>query len=153
VGVAAGVLVVVGRGSDSGCLRGLSSYRQVGLALHRRGVDSLLAIGGSGPHLLATTADGHLYAGSKADGSRFRWRRLGLVPGRLFAEAAGGRTLYAAYDALYRSKDGGRTWRRLSCGLLVDSAAVSGSTIYLATEQELGGGSGGGLYTSKDGGR
>jgi photosystem II stability/assembly factor-like uncharacterized protein len=104
-----------------------------------------------------TTADRELFIGS---GSPVVWRkRRALIPGRLYASfGAGADTLYAVEQALYRSNDQGRSWRRLSCGLILNEVAISpvdARTIYLAADASDSdvGRVLGGVYRTTDGGR
>ena len=151
--VATGVVLVKERTGVGGCQSGLSSYRTDGRLLHSRAVDSLLVVPGSPSKLWLTTADARLFEGTTTNGV-FAWRAVGSTPGQIVAQTDEGRELYATFNALYRSGNAGRSWRRLSCGLEIGSTAiVDDSTFYLATVQGIGGGTGGGLYRTTNGGK
>jgi hypothetical protein len=119
-------------------------------------IDSVIGSSSERGRLYVTTADRRLYRGS---GTPVHWERSpSLVPGRLVAALeTPGETLFAAEQALYRSDDRGASWRRLSCGLVLNDVAISRerpNTIYLAADA----GEGetrilGGLYRTNDGGR
>jgi hypothetical protein len=118
-------------------------------------VDSVVASSSTASTVYVTTADRELFIGS---GSPVVWRkRRTLIPGRLYASfGTGADTLYAAEQALYRSHDQGRSWRRLSCGLILDDLAISvdEKTIYLGANAGASseGRVLGGLYRTTDGG-
>jgi photosystem II stability/assembly factor-like uncharacterized protein len=97
-----------------------------------------------------------LYVGG---GHPFVWRtRKTLIPGQLvFSHHGRHDVLFAAEQALYRSDDEGRSWQRLSCGLILTGVAVSPSdprTIYIAANPgvDYEDDSLGGLYRTTDGG-
>jgi hypothetical protein len=143
VGVAGFVL---SRDDRSGCLSNLA-YEDP--ASHV-GIESVVA-STLPPRVYVTTGEGKLSVGTESQ--HLRWRTLSVhPPGRLMA-SNGADVLYAAWNALFHSDDGGHSWRRLTCGLHVNDVAVaSPQVLYLATAQSLIGGDGGGLYRTLDGG-
>jgi hypothetical protein len=171
--VAVGAIVAVftgftGGGSDLGCIPVMSAkdlvstsgWTEKGWEQVSPGhgpVDSVLASSSTASTVYVTTADRELFIGS---GSPVVWRkRRALIPGRLYASVGtSADTLYAAQQALYRSQDEGRSWRRLSCGLVLNDVAISSAqprTIYLAADPSDSdeGRVLGGLYRTTDGGR
>ncbi len=137
-----------------GCVDVLSASE---LAERSAKIDSVIASSSSTTRVYVTTKNRRLYVGDEA-AERFRWRRSpSLIPGRL-SISLGDRNdiLFAAERALYRSDDGGLTWRRLSCGLILTGVdvATDAKTIYLsATNGFDDAQKAGGLYRTSDGGR
>jgi photosystem II stability/assembly factor-like uncharacterized protein len=148
---AAGLGGFVRSRSDNGCISGLRYMEPAGT----NRIESVVASTSHPSRIYVTTGDGKLYVGTRGQG--FRWRKLAAQPpGPLVASVGKSDVLYAKWNALFRSRDGGRSWQRLTCGLLVSDVAVSErnpSTIYLATNQELVGPRGGGVYRTTDGGQ
>jgi photosystem II stability/assembly factor-like uncharacterized protein len=119
-------------------------------------IESVVPSSSDPSRLYVTTGDGTLYVG--AGKRRMKWRKLAeRPPGRLVASVGRRDVLYAEWNALFRSTNGGTSWKRLTCGLLVSDIAVSPSqpsTIYLAAGMdEFGSQGGGGIYRTTDGGR
>jgi hypothetical protein len=153
VAVAAGLAAFAASRQDGGgCVSGLE-YRE---PPDGNRLESLVASNSVPGRVYATTSKGGFYQGS---GDRtFQWRRSpSRSPGRLAAPVGSKDVLYAEWNALFRSNDRGRSWQRLTCGLLVGDVAVSNhhrSMIYLATAmEEISGSRGGGLYRTLDGGQ
>jgi photosystem II stability/assembly factor-like uncharacterized protein len=140
------------RQDGGGCISGLE-YRE---PPDGNRIESLVVSNSVPGRVYATTSRGRLYEGS---GDRtFQWRLApSRSPGRLAAAVGSTDVLYAEWNALFRSKDRGRSWQRLTCGLLVSDVAVSNyhpSTIFLAAAiEEISGSQGGGLYRTLDSGR
>jgi hypothetical protein len=143
-GVATVVALAAFRGQGLGCLRVQSAKELAssdervqsssGTTFEPRRVDSVLSPDGPRAEVLATTANRRLYVGG---GHPFEWRaRKTLIPGQLvFLHTGRHEVLFAAEQALYRSDDQGRSWLRLSCGLILTGVAVSPRdprTIYIA---------------------
>jgi photosystem II stability/assembly factor-like uncharacterized protein len=146
-------------GRDFGCVPLLSAKDLAESPFNHGQVDSVVASSSSVWTIYVTTADRQLFVGS---GSPLVWRRRQrLVAGELkMSIGARKDTLYAAHQALYRSRDQGRTWQRLSCGLVLNTVAISPAkprTIYLAADAaDVGDGPfrvTGGLYRTTDAGR
>jgi hypothetical protein len=137
---------------DDRCLNGLQYEEPRG----RSRIESVVASTSDPSRIYVTTGDGRLYVG--AGTRRFAWRRIARrPPGRLMASVGKRDVLYAEWNALFRSSDGGGSWKRLTCGLLVSDVAVSRprpSTIYLAAAMdEFGSQGGGGVYRTTNGGQ
>lgn len=139
------------RGGSIGCIP-VTSPQESG----QRAIGEVLA--SSRGKVYVRTTGSRLFVGG---GDPVRWRQKRTVaPGRLLAvlRGQGGDTIFAGYEALYRSANGGRSWVRLGCGHVVDGvglAARQPSLIYLAADVLDGPpqGVGGGLYRTRDGGR
>jgi photosystem II stability/assembly factor-like uncharacterized protein len=142
-----------GVGASNGCLSGLPRYGAVGGS---NVIDSVFVahFGRGRVKLLVTMADGSLY---ERDSHTTRWRKLSAhAPGRLVAFTRNSGVLYAASSALYRSRNGGHSWERVTCGLIINAVALSpvdSQTIYLATSQRASSLEGGGLYRTSNGGK
>jgi hypothetical protein len=139
-----------GSSNPLGCLQGLSAY---GVGRTSTLLDSVAPAGKSQQNALlyATTRDGSLFA---LDAKGARWRRVRTsAPGQVVAAPT--QTIYATANGLFASGDGGKTWRRLTCELIVTAAVVAPSnprTIYVGAAQDVASSKGGGLYRSTDGG-
>jgi photosystem II stability/assembly factor-like uncharacterized protein len=121
-------------------------------------IESAVASSSAASQIYVTTGRAKMYVGT--GGKHFTWRKVhSPPPGRLAASVGKHDVLYAEWNALFRSYDGGRSWERLTCGLLIHDVAISPSdprTIYLATGQPEaydGDEDGGGIYVTTDGGR
>jgi hypothetical protein len=139
-----------------GCHRGLATYRVAGDINGSVAISSLAASTDGSDRVFVTTADARMYVGETGGRERFRWRRIATrAPGRLYAASGSTPTLLAGFDAVYRSADGGRSWRQISCGLLVNDVAATPDlrTIYVVADDAEGTDRGGGLYRSTNGGR
>jgi photosystem II stability/assembly factor-like uncharacterized protein len=156
--IAIGVLFVAhdiaGR-SGFGCIRPNASYDLGG---GDGSIASLVVSSSNKSRIYVSTGNGRLYVGS---GTRdFRWRaRAVRAPGWLAATVGKHRDiLFSAAGGVYRSNNGGRSWKPLTCDLIVTDIAVAPTdpqTIYVATD--LGVTSDdpewGGLDRSTDGGK
>jgi photosystem II stability/assembly factor-like uncharacterized protein len=155
------------RGQGLGCLRVQSAKELAfsdvrvqsssGTTFEPGRVDSVLSPDAPRAEVFATTASRRLYVGG---GHPFVWRaRKTLTPGQLvFSHNSRHEVLFASQQALYRSDDQGRSWLRLSCGLILTGVAVSPrdpGTIYIAANPgvDYEHDSLGGLYRTTDGGQ
>lgn len=131
---------------DLGCMTGLHRLGQVRPKSEIESVAVTVA-----GRIYVSTGDERLYVKNGAT-----WRRVtDEFPGT-FLTTVGERTLYTGDTAVFRSRDAGRTWKRLTCGLLVGDIAVSPMaprTIYAGASAPVSAGDSGGLYRSTDGGR
>jgi photosystem II stability/assembly factor-like uncharacterized protein len=137
-----------------------SSRSWWGPADRGRSIDSLIVSSSVVSRIYVNDANLSLYVG---DGERrFRWRRLARIPGDL--EVSAGRRhdeLFAAWGSVFKSIDGGRSWKTITCSKesMVNRVAVPASdprTIYLAmdyTSNDHEPPGAGGMYRSSDGGR
>lgn len=107
--------------------------------------------------------DGTVFA-RRAGGDRWE-RRTDRAPGfeivALGTGSDGSDVLFSdlrtgsSSTGLYRSPDGGRSWKKLSCWTVSSIAGRPSepSSVYVATFASLSTGSGGGLYRTRDGGK
>lgn len=126
----------------------------------RRAVAGVVGSGVSRGVVYVTAGDGRLYVGG---GRPFRWtRRPGLAPGYLVASTRSGHrdAIYARSQAVSRSINQGRSWRQLSCALVLDPNPLwlsprNANVMYLAANapDSPGGQADGGLYATSNSGR
>jgi photosystem II stability/assembly factor-like uncharacterized protein len=146
------VVFVTHERSDAGCINVLTARE---LATNSINIDSVLATSSSRSKIYVTTADRKLYIGS---GKRVRWHESHtLAPGQLYySQSTKGETVIAAEQALYRTVNEGRSWQRLSCGLIITGVAMTAydpRSIYISATNGVGALHAGGLYHTTDGGK
>lgn len=145
---AAGVAFSFRSNNDLGCLRGLEKPSEVSPSR------TIAAVGVTAAgRVFVSTGDGRLYVKKGP-----KWRLVTSdLPGSSLT-TVGESTLYTGDTAVFRSRDAGRTWKRLSCELLVSEIAVSPrapAALYAGAQVPVDSdrGESGGLYRSTDGGR